>query len=59
LISGARRITRTAPREITTLPKNAKARYFSKGLVDSTAVLPLDVFFEDDLLAILLEYWLG
>jgi len=59
LISGARRITKTERIEITTLPRKPKARYFSNGLVGSTAVLPLDTFFEDDLLAILLEYWLG
>jgi hypothetical protein len=28
-------------------------------LVGSTAVLLLETLFEDDLLAILLEYWLG
>ena len=50
---------RTAPREITTLPIKPKARYFSIGLVDSTELLPFEAFFEDVLLDILLEYWLG
>jgi len=58
-ISGANRIIRTAPREITTLPRKPKARYFSNGLVDSTGVWPLEAFFEDVLLDILLEYWLS
>ena len=48
LISGESKMTRSAPIEITTLPKKPKARYFSE-----EALLGVD------LLAILLEYWLG
>jgi hypothetical protein len=52
-------MTRTERIEIRALPRKPKARYFSNGLVGSTVVLLLEALFEDDLLAILLEYWLG
>jgi hypothetical protein len=52
-------MTRTERIEIRALPRKPKARYFSNGLVGSTGVLLLEALFEDDLLAILLEYWLG
>lgn len=59
LISGESKITSSAPIEITTLPKKPKARYFSTELVDSASDLPEEALLGVDLLAILLEYWLG
>lgn len=59
LTRGAKRITNIAPIETITLPRKAKARYFSRD--DSGAEFPVEEesILELGFLAILLEYWLG
>jgi hypothetical protein len=59
LTKGESRITRIATTETKTLATKPMARYFSTKLEESPLVLAEAGLLALDLLAILLEYWLG